>query len=133
MKINELTHNELDIVIEKIKNVREEIKQFDEIVKRIVPKWQIISTLLCPNLDNFKRRSGNTTKQCNFAIEKIMSGYIVEIKDHFKNGENKNSNKILFNKIIKRLEKEHNLFYLLNENFLGIDYINLKIYFKNEF
>lgn len=131
--MNELTSNELNTMIEIVESVKEEIKSFDEVVKRIIPTWKPISTLMCPNLDNFKRRSGNTTKQCNFAIEMIMSGHLVGIKDHFKNGENKNSNQFLFNKIIKRLEKEHNLSYLLEKNFIGIDYINLNIYFKNEF
>lgn len=133
MKVDKLTHNELNIVIENIENLRQEIKQFDENVKRIIPKWERTSTLLCPNLENFKRRSGNTTKQCDFAIELIMSGYIVKVEDHFENGENKQSNQFLFNKIIERLQKEHNLSYLLHKKVLSIDYKNLEIFFRNEF
>ena len=126
MKTDNLTHDDINII-------NQEIEIFRENVNRIIPKWKKINTLLCPDLDYFKRRAGNTTRQCNFAIEMIMAGYIVEVKDHFQNGENRLANNYLFNKIIDRLKLEHNYQYLIDNNILSYCKTNLEIYFKKEF
>jgi hypothetical protein len=68
----------------------------------------IISTLDCPNL-TVNRKSGNTTRQVNFAVEQFFNGHIVELRDHYCHGTHKNSNKLLFNLVLDRLRFEHNI------------------------
>lgn len=67
-------------------------------------KNKIISTLECPNLTSF-RRNGNTTRQVDFAIQKLFEGYTVKIEDHSLVGVRMNVR--LQELIMKRLELEH--------------------------
>ena len=55
------------------------------------------------------RRCGNSTRQINSAINHLFSGFKVVVLDHYMNGNNKQSNELLFNRILKRLQNEHNL------------------------
>jgi len=70
---------------------------------------------------NYMRRSGNTIRQIDAAIQLLYNGYIVEVKDHWENGKNKRANIGLFLSILKRLECEHNLNGLIEENKIRID------------
>ncbi len=58
------------------------------------------------------RRSGNTTRQADMAIQHLMSGYSVLVLDHYDDGRNRNANKLLFDKILKRLHDEHHASWL---------------------
>jgi hypothetical protein len=126
MNTDNLTHDDINII-------NKEIEIFRENVNRIIPKWKKINTLQCPNIDNFHRRCGNTTRQCDFAIQMIMDGYVVEIKDHYQNGENKLANNYLFNKVMNRLKSEYNYQYLIDNDILTYSINSFEIYFKKEF
>jgi len=60
-----------------------------------------------------ERRSGNTTRIINNAIKLLFSnkGNPMEVicVDHFKSGQWKAANKHIFERIIQRIEREHNL------------------------
>ena len=71
-----------------------------------------ISTLTCPNItlgyseDRELRCKGNTTKQVDFAIQKLFEGYEIAIQDHWSNGKLASANKNLKDRIKRRLEVE---------------------------
>jgi hypothetical protein len=92
-----------------------------EIVKKIIPQDKTVSTLSCENLNNSLRRSGNSTRQINFAIEKLMQGYEVIVEDHSFNGKNKPANHYLLTRILKRLHFENNLENLIQKKAILID------------
>ena len=50
---------------------------------------------------------GNTTRQVNFAVEKILQSEEVICEDHYENGKDKKINRILFDKVLRRLANEH--------------------------
>lgn len=52
------------------------------------------------------RRMGNTTRQVDFAIQKLFDGYVVKMEDHFENGKHRVANKFLFARVMERLERE---------------------------
>ena len=60
-------------------------------------------------LPNPNRRSGNTTRLVDRAIQIIFNGDTCLVEDHYKNGEDKRLNKYLFYKILDRLDSEHSL------------------------
>lgn len=62
-----------------------------------------ISTLETPGLTS-NRASGNTTRQVNFAIQKLFEGYEVIVKDHY--GHRVGHHELL-RRIKSRLEMEH--------------------------
>jgi hypothetical protein len=103
-----------------------------EEVKRIIPNEKEINTLECPNL-TILRRAGNTTRQVNFAIEMLMQGYTVIVRDHFKNGEVHKSNRRLFDLIYQRLSIENNIDYLIKERIINFNPNHLIIKFTKEF
>ncbi len=55
------------------------------------------------------RRRGNSTRQVDYAIQKLFEGYEVIVYDHHESGDNGNVNRELKRRIIKRLEAEHKL------------------------
>lgn len=87
-----------------------------------------ISTL---NVEDIRagRIAGNSIRQVDFAIDKLYEGYIIKVQDHLDNGQNNNANKYLFNRIIKRLELEHNLRYLFATDKVRLDKDQLEIEF----
>lgn len=103
-----------------------------EEVKRVIPNQIEINTLECPNL-TILRRAGNTTKQVNFAIEMLMQGYTIIVKDHFRNGEVYKSNRRLFDLIYSRLSIENNIDYLIKERIIVFNTNHLTIEFVKEY
>ena len=89
---------------------------------------EIISTLEVEDIRE-GRISGNSMRQVDFAIDKLYEGYKVKIEDHFKNGEDTQSNKYLFDRVIKRLELEHNLRHLFATDKIRLDKCHLEIEF----
>lgn len=81
-----------------------------------------VSTLDCPNL-TVVRRDGNTTRQINFAIERLFKGDRVIVRDHFAATQ---AHRNLLEIIIDRLVVEHRLDF----NKILIDPINLEIELK---
>lgn len=67
----------------------------------------IVSTMECPNL-TYERADGNTTRQIDFAIQKLFEGKIVWVQDHWQNGAFRAGNRSLAISIAKRLNAEHN-------------------------
>lgn len=70
-----------------------------------------ISTLECPNL-NTKRLNGNTTRQIDFAIQKLFEGYSVNLEDHYTLIDNsvhiqKTTSEILLERLINRVNYEY--------------------------
>jgi hypothetical protein len=53
-----------------------------------------------------ERASGNTTRIINNAIELLFKGVRIEIKDHHENGNSDMANRILADRILKRLQCE---------------------------
>ena len=62
----------------------------------------MITTLDCPRITN-KRADGNSTRQADFAIQKLFSFEPVLIEDHFRNPS---ADEFLFKKITDRLKHE---------------------------
>jgi len=54
------------------------------------------------------RKSGNSTRQIDAAIQALFNGKIVKVVDHADDGDNR-ATSFLFKAIIRRLEYEHNL------------------------
>lgn len=77
---------------------------------------EIISALLCPNL-NGTRRSGNTTRQIDFTIAKLFEGYEVLLVDHCyitchtieDKGDKIKYSRHLIDGVLQRLYTEHKL------------------------
>ncbi len=71
----------------------------------------VIDLLDFPGKDTFLRKSGNTTKQVDHAIQLLFSEktfkYAIECTDHYKNGTHRESNERLFDLIYRRLNTEH--------------------------
>jgi hypothetical protein len=94
----------------------EDIKKYDkEIVCDVLEdaikefkkeQGNYISTLDCLDLNNI-RQSGNSTRQVDFAIQKLFSGCVVNIQEHYHKGHNSFSNEILLKRILKRIYAEH--------------------------
>jgi hypothetical protein len=60
------------------------------------------------NIELYTNRcAGNSTRQADAAINLLFKGYIVEVRDHWENGNNKQANLSLLDKIITRLKFEH--------------------------
>lgn len=53
------------------------------------------------------RAVGNTTRQVNDAIDLLYAGYTVKAEDHYALGGDRNTNKLLLDRILKRLLFEH--------------------------
>ena len=68
------------------------------------------------------RRMGNTTRQIDYAIQALFNGKRVGVYSHDKGG--RYSDRFLFYAILKRLENEHNLKYLISNGFISIDRSN---------
>lgn len=66
----------------------------------------IVSTLECPNL-TYERADGNTTRQIDFAIQKLFEGKVVWIQDHWGGSSFKAGNRSLAISIANRLKAEH--------------------------
>jgi hypothetical protein len=76
-----------------------------------------------------ERRSGNSTRQVNRAIDLLYDGCIVMVMDHHGNGTVRQSNEYLFYKILKRLDCEHDLKSLIKNKSIIIDKQDLTIQF----
>jgi len=70
---------------------------------------------------NTERRSGNSTRQINSAIDNLFKGFIVEVKDHWENGNHRKANEMLFRRILDRLHFEHQLDLLIKQNLIKIN------------
>lgn len=81
-----------------------------------------VSTLDCQGLTN-KRGDGNTTRQINFAIERLFKGDRVIVVDHFKSFK---ASVMLLTKIVDRLVAEHRIDF----NKVVIDQTKLEIELK---
>lgn len=85
---------------------------------------------ICPLVDfkvDVRRSSGNTTRLADECIQTLFNNGCVVIKDHHNSGGNFNSNLILFNIVMWRLEREHNLIALQKSGMIDIDHRNFKI------
>lgn len=76
-------------------------------IDRLSPS--ITSTLMVSYFVTFGRKVGNSTRICDHAIQLLFSGHKIQVQDHFENGTNTHSNKLLFTKIMNRLYDEHKL------------------------
>lgn len=65
-----------------------------------------VSTLECEGLFPC-RMMGNTTRQIDFAIQKLHEGYVVILEDHHEWGGSRKSNMRLTELLYKRLAMEH--------------------------
>ena len=59
--------------------------------------------------NQYRRRSGNTTRLVDAGIQIVFDGYICVCEDHYIAGNNRQANKRLFDLIIRRLKTEHNI------------------------
>lgn len=75
----------------------------------------------------YQRRSGNSTRQIDMAINLLFKGSKLEVKDHWEYGSHRKANEDLFRRILKRLQFEHNLDLLIKENKIKIDKYKLTI------
>ena len=59
--------------------------------------------------NQYRRRSGNTTRLVDAGIQIVFDGYICVCEDHHNQGKDRHSNKRLMHLIIRRLAIEHHL------------------------
>jgi len=52
-------------------------------------------------------QSGNTTRMIDLAIQMLFDGFIVEVKDHYNRGNARFANEKLFDRLLRRLFREH--------------------------
>lgn len=62
------------------------------------------------------RQSGRTTRIIDRAIQDLFKGKTVQVVDHYLSGQSGTANRLLYEKILKRLQSEH------SEVTLDIDY-----------
>jgi hypothetical protein len=74
-----------------------------------------------------RRRTGNTTRQVNYAVEQLFKGFVVQVKDHFQEGKNTAANQELFRRILKRLDIEQDVPQLILDGKLKIDFNKLEL------
>jgi hypothetical protein len=65
----------------------------------------IVSTLEGVYISS-ERASGNTTRIINNAIELLFKGYKINIVDHYDYGNSSQANRMLADRILKRLQSE---------------------------
>lgn len=56
---------------------------------------------------NDKPSCGNTTRMIDMIVQLLYEGWKVQVFDHFKDGLDKHANWELFDKLIRRLFREH--------------------------
>lgn len=56
-----------------------------------------------------ERRSGNTTRIAEKAIELLLEGKFVFCEDHYEDGASENANRYLVEMIVKKLKEEHKI------------------------
>ena len=71
------------------------------------------------------RMNGNSTRQIDSAIQDIFGGYVVIIKE--SSGSKKEQNILLFEKIVKRLQAEHNLDNMIRRKKIRVSRADLTI------
>ena len=72
----------------------------------------------------YARRSGNTTRQIDQAIQLLFRGHAVKVIDHHCKRERMgygNANRHLFDGILRRLQSEHNLQHLIDTDGIRMD------------
>jgi len=74
-----------------------------------------------------KRKYGNSTRQIDKAIQDLFNGYTVVVEDHHDTGKNRQSNILLYERILDRLELEHNLYILIDNKIIRIDRNKLEL------
>jgi hypothetical protein len=76
------------------------------------------------SLSSSDRRSGNTTRQADYAIQLLFSHPKVELTvvDHHLGGKDKASNKTLFKIILHRLVVDHELAAAIDNGLAVVDY-----------
>lgn len=67
------------------------------------------------------RKVGNSTRQVNFAIERLFDGFVVEVRDHYENGKSRRANEELFRQILERLDIKGDLANFLMKKKIDID------------
>lgn len=72
------------------------------------------------------RMTGNSTRRIDFYIQKLFTEKEVKIQDHYPD---KKADKYLFNRVLNRLEFEHNL--SKRKEQFEINKLKLTIKFKN--
>lgn len=76
------------------------------------------------------RNVGNTTRQVDIAIDQLFKGNKVKVLDHRQEGKDKDANKVLMSRIIKRLKNEHKIKesdYKIEENTIMLSDQKIKI------
>jgi len=86
-----------------------------------------VKTTLEGFVDTYARQSGRSTRQIDIAVNLLFQGYIVEVKDHYKNGNDRRLNKRLFEEVLRRLRLEHGLDMLIERNKIKINKEKLTI------
>jgi hypothetical protein len=88
----------------------------EEIMRVFESKDETINTTRCEGLTTI-RRDGNTTRQVDFAIQKLFEGYNVACMDHYvvqaadivTSAQTRKINQMLLDKIMTRLQQEYHL------------------------
>lgn len=91
-----------------------------------------LNSTLNAHLKFSERRSGNTTRQVDHAINSLFKGDIVIVQDHHKTGKCNLSNKVLFQKVLNRLNNEHDIVIPSDQKYIEINKINLSLYLMPE-
>lgn len=92
------------------------LKQEISVEKVEIPADRV-STLNCKGITK-ERKDGNTTRQVNFAIDRLFKGDRIIIRDHYMQGQDRKTNILLLEKILNRL---------IGETYITLDLIDIDI------
>lgn len=86
-----------------------------------------IKAILDTELERRYRMEGNSTRQIDDAIQILFDGGVVVARDHWEGGTHQKANQDLFDRILRRLQFEHNLEIRIKNNGIRIDKNKLEI------
>lgn len=96
----------------------------------IAPKdMKRVATLEIDFNESYSRRSGNTTRLIDAAIQILFDGNACVVRDHYKAGLDRDANMMLFRKITERLRREHAISFEFGN--LGVDLNDMVIWLAN--
>lgn len=91
---------------------------------------RIVSNTLEGYVNKIGRVQGNSLRQIDLAIQLLFGGNIVVCLDHHENGEHQIANRMLLERIIRRLEFEHSRWNNGEEKFYIVDKTDCIVYLK---
>ena len=99
--------------------IAQKLFALDQVYGLVTPVWECgtfrreehiiseVKSTLIPELIRPGRRMGNTIRQAEVAVDWLLEGYSVLVRDHYKDGEDRNANWTLLAEIRNRLRERN--------------------------